>query len=354
MLDWKYKCVVASSVLLICMIAIGWFFLGFEWSEKYEKSIKTSICDSNSELLFDYLGSLEKFPNVSKIDCAVFSPNFNYFKSTGSCDWLRSTNVPTGQYIFDTCTTSKVNLGSNDVLLYHTLWIIQKNFTPPTFLIDSFLITQQMQRSKLSVWILANNESEAIRYSEMYSKVPSNVLQFKLLNISYEFRDSCVVNGNFLDYLSTKVANGKKFHEFSDIASIFLLRNYGGIWVDPDLLLLKDLRPFVVSFGEFSLISSDRNYWKNHVMSFEKSNHNILNLATTVCEFPYNETIDETLQNDPDQILRYWPLKPMPFDGPNLRQKDYFQWSDGVFKSCLQNRLCNFHGLQLAMFDPQL
>lgn len=65
---------------------------------------------------------------------------------------------------------------------------------------------------------------------------------------------------------------------------LLILEKHGGIWMDVDSVILRDLRPFLELTGEFlSLSCSLRSFFNNNVMGFRAGSANIRTLINMVC-----------------------------------------------------------------------
>lgn len=65
---------------------------------------------------------------------------------------------------------------------------------------------------------------------------------------------------------------------------LLILEKHGGIWMDVDSVILRDLRPFIELTGEFlSLSCSLRSFFNNNVMGFRTGSANIHTLINMVC-----------------------------------------------------------------------
>lgn len=99
--------------------------------------------------------------------------------------------------------------------------------------IKSYLATQDLEKTKMIVWSDYDiSENPLIQnYKEL--------IDFRVYNAEKEARETVLENEKIL-YL-----RDSKYYLQSDLARILLLYKYGGIWVDMDVILLRDFKPIL-------------------------------------------------------------------------------------------------------------
>ena len=340
--NFAKSCVLVIPILLI--LCIVWI-LRFE---QYSFYPRVSLC--KQELLRKYLALPN--PTLSKQHEDNFSST-PYPRYALNCELLWSKNTSAGQYVFtDKFHNSVTAIPQEETLIYHTLWMGGFPFNPLGSLIDSFLVTQQLHRSKLIIWLYPSLVTDIDPQMKAYMKLPNQIFEVKVFNFSVEAPHFCEDQPDFLDYLLTLIEQKRKIQQFSDIARIILLNKYGGIWVDSDVILLRDLRPFVETFGDFAP-SFWSVAWNNHVIALRKNGTNSNTLQEAICKFPFNSTIDQIIDKEPDKILNYWPLKPEFYPTEPFSHRLDFQWNDGIIKYCQAKKSCQLFPMHLGRFDPQ-
>ena len=143
--------------------------------------------------------------------------------------------------------TSKIEFVFNrddGVIYFHTFWqpIKSKGHHLRVMKLNilSYLATQNLKKTKLIVWSLEKLEVEDDIKSTFKQFVNAGILQFRLINL-----EKLCVKGVFgLRYkYCTRVTNSN-FILLSDFIRFLVLYNFGGIYFDGDVILLRDMIPF--------------------------------------------------------------------------------------------------------------
>jgi hypothetical protein len=79
-------------------------------------------------------------------------------------------------------------------------------------------------------------------------------------------------------------------HVQADLTRILLLNKYGGIWVDTDDVLLRDLRPLIEFAGEFATKLTMSFYFNNNILGIRAQSDLSKSLVDIVCRLPYTGT----------------------------------------------------------------
>ena len=133
---------------------------------------------------------------------------------------------------------------ANDRIHYHTYWqpdAVKSHHQHVMHLnILSFLATQDRSRTKYIVWTSQSLDvfSKLINDFEKYIK--DGVLEFRVLDLK-----TLCSNGVFLPNINKCLqAGGGNVIMYSDFVRFLVLYTYGGIYVDGDVIFLRDMKPF--------------------------------------------------------------------------------------------------------------
>ena len=128
--------------------------------------------------------------------------------------------------------TFDYTLPNNEITYFHVYWYGKIN-RHQLCCIYSYLYSQNLSSTELWVWLDINT------YELSESHIPKHP------NIKVKKYDPYkeVINTPFLGYKYLDQTKSLKFR--SDIARILVLYNYGGLYFDLDMLLLKDLTPLL-------------------------------------------------------------------------------------------------------------
>ena len=176
------------------------------------------------------LSSFDKF--ISE-ECPMKNINISY-----TClEKLSKFEIEAGEYELE---------AASPVILYHTFWTIDetKSYHLRVLILQilSFLATQNINRSKLLVWI-QNPFSENInktlsgKFGYYLNKA---IIEIKLI----DFSELCS-NSLFRQRYKTCISpNNQNSVAFSDFVRFLILYSYGGIYTDGDVIYLRDMMPF--------------------------------------------------------------------------------------------------------------
>nr|CAG8435254.1 9018_t:CDS:1 [Entrophospora candida] len=144
----------------------------------------------------------------------------------------------------------------SNIMLFHVFWkgdISDKL----ALMMKAFIYSQPLKCSKLYVWIQADDEQN-LTNSERMKLLTSNenmklltrfiphYIELKIWDTKSQLSSIDLFNG------WENMFRGKKTVSFSDLVRFVVLYKYGGMYVDADVLLLRDMRPFYHSNFEFS------------------------------------------------------------------------------------------------------
>jgi Glycosyltransferase sugar-binding region containing DXD motif len=130
------------------------------------------------------------------------------------------------------------SISPEDRTLYHTYWRVDLAAFGPRqeWMLKSFFATQDLSSSRLILWSNGN--------------LNSNILQTYLTRYPDSFALQVVdipslAKGTALEGSSLLNLEDARAWVDGDLVRLLLLWNYGGIWVDMDLLLTRDLDPLL-------------------------------------------------------------------------------------------------------------
>ncbi|KAK7437932.1 hypothetical protein VKT23_018367 [Stygiomarasmius scandens] len=123
---------------------------------------------------------------------------------------------------------------------FHTYWRIDlAEFGPrQEYMLKSFFATQDLSSTRLVLWSNGNLAEKNALLQKYLEKYPDS-FAVKKLSIS-ELARGTVLEGHAL-----LTSTDKKAWLDGDLIRLLLLWNYGGVWVDMDSLLTRDLEPLL-------------------------------------------------------------------------------------------------------------
>lgn len=128
-------------------------------------------------------------------------------------------------------------LPSEEIMEYHFFWGPQRPFgRKPALALKSCIVTQKMLAKRVNLWV---TDIDATKQSEEYKQIQSFV------HLRY-FHSSDLAVGTALEGKKEWLeATDDHCWLDGDLARLLILYRYGGIWVDCDTVLLRDLYPLV-------------------------------------------------------------------------------------------------------------
>eukprot|EP00036_Acanthoecidae_sp_10tr_P013773 CAMPEP_0206291104 /NCGR_PEP_ID=MMETSP0106_2-20121207/2955_1 /ASSEMBLY_ACC=CAM_ASM_000206 /TAXON_ID=81532 /ORGANISM="Acanthoeca-like sp., Strain 10tr" /LENGTH=614 /DNA_ID=CAMNT_0053721669 /DNA_START=135 /DNA_END=1979 /DNA_ORIENTATION=+ len=171
-------------------------------------------------------------------------------------------------------------------LLIHVGWTGPwlPHFLPDMFgLLDSFLATQDTPRTKLIFWLMDRKpdpaKDEIVR---RYAAISDGAIQFRFANVTELQVGTCIAANPAMWSPPGKIQPQVK----SDLLRILLLHKFGGVWVDTDTILLRDIRPLVAFFGEFGGKFAMNQKFNNAILSLRKESRLSRAMLALACEHP--------------------------------------------------------------------
>jgi len=104
-------------------------------------------------------------------------------------------------------------------------------------MLKSFFATQDLERSKLILW--SNGDMQKHYLVDRWMRRFPDAFEFRIVNVP-KLSKGTVLEGSQLLQL-----NDKKAWVDGDLIRLLLLWNHGGVWIDMDSLLTRDLSPLL-------------------------------------------------------------------------------------------------------------
>jgi hypothetical protein len=154
-------------------------------------------------------------------------------------------------------------------------------------LLDSFLMSQDTRRSRMIVWWMDRDPDPRDPFEARYRGNFSTSIEFRRPDIAamavgtpIEGRHDILGMG---DNLSVTKRN-KLPRQLANMFRTLALHKLGGVWVDTDTLILRDLRPLYEYTGEFATQLSMSKYFNNNFMGLRKGSVLGRHMLTTIAE----------------------------------------------------------------------
>ncbi|CAM9109770.1 unnamed protein product [Phaeothamnion confervicola] len=240
-------------------------------------------------------------------------------------DWVKSAECPTQP--------------KPEGLLFHSFW--DGPLRPKQLkLVDSFLITQElMPCTKFVYWFSdpAALDDPAIKnYRLDFAKY----VEFRRFDLRAEAAGTCLETKRELWDSGYQRKLGLTVTPLSDLYRVLILWRYGGVWLDADTLLLRDLMSLVQMLGPFA----PRNNWNtntlqhnNHVLYFGSQPGSTVasRLMPAIC---YKLPFDPSL----------WR-----FSWDEGEANRYMVWNVGLLSRC-EKKGCGLSPAPMAWVDPDM
>lgn len=135
--------------------------------------------------------------------------------------------------------TSTGHIPAEERIQYHTYWRNDLAVFGPRqeWMLKSFFATQHLPTSRLVLWSNADLGPNII-LAKYVTRYPDS---FALQIVDVQ----TLAKGTFLEGSPLLVSKDKKAWVDGDLVRLLLLWNYGGVWVDMDSLLTRDLDPLL-------------------------------------------------------------------------------------------------------------
>lgn len=124
-------------------------------------------------------------------------------------------------------------------VIYHTYW--RADLAPfgerQAWFIRSFFATQNLSSASMILW--SNGDLNANPWIAAFARTYSGSFETKIVNVDFLARDTALAKS---DRLHT---NDPKAWVDGDVIRLLVIWEYGGVWVDMDSLLTRDLAPLL-------------------------------------------------------------------------------------------------------------
>lgn len=187
---------------------------------------------------------------------------------------------------------------SQGLLRIHTAWIgsVVGIFEEICALIDSFLLTHDVGGDAVfTLWLFEtpNDDAKLAELKRMYNF--TKAVRFIFGSEHNLARGTCLEDNSA--YLNVSVSTqdrqpksstrmGPK--EKADMLRLLILYQYGGIWVDTDSIILRNLRSALEYFGEFAAKVTMSPYYNNNVLGLRSGSVTAQKLIEYVCMTPFS------------------------------------------------------------------
>jgi len=212
-------------------------------------------------------------------------------------------------------------------LLYHTAWTgpIDRYREEFGALLDSWLMTQNTARSEFHFWWMDRDPDPTDEFVKHYNDLGRGKIRFHRVDLHAIAKGTCLEGKS--EYLNATVppdwhekrVMGPK--EKADLTRILLLNFYGGIWLDTDDVLLRDVRPMLEFAGEFATKLTMSFYFNNNVLGIRRNSTLSRGLVDIVCQLPYSRDTRNYCKVVRDHCYPKW------------------YWNNGVFQIAKRTRL---------------
>lgn len=184
-------------------------------------------------------------------------------------------------------------------ILYHTFWSVDNgdethHFRVINLNVLSFLATQDLRKAKLIIWFLKPFKNIRKFKIKFFKYMHMNVIELRMLDL-HDLCSRGVFNLKFKFCLKTLKSDS--IVEFSDFVRFLVLYHYGGLYIDGDVLFLRDMKPF----------------WQQNFVYRWSFTHNY-NTAVMGINSKFNENIEklyeyiiETSNNEMDLVQGFYP-----------------------------------------------
>ncbi|GBB91893.1 hypothetical protein RclHR1_19300003 [Rhizophagus clarus] len=209
-------------------------------------------------------------------------------------------------------------------MLFHVFWkgdISDKI----SLMIKSFLFTQPLQCSKLYIWLDDTTMTlEENPYSNSLLSFSPKFIEFKNWNTDEQLNHDPIYKG--WEYIFN---NKKRSVSFSDMVRFVILQRYGGIYVDADVLLLRDLSPFYHTNFEFSYQWSFKEDYNTAVLRLRQNStttrmiiEGAMNNRMRFHPFSIKHYLNNLENPTKDDVNPYLYMLPVPLFDPLWLKRD--------------------------------
>lgn len=153
--------------------------------------------------------------------------------------------------------------------------------------IEAFLATQRLADGhRMVYWYEGEGPPETIRRKYGDGEF-GRYVEFRQLDRDRQARGSCVEAMPEWNNKTYREELGMK--DPADIVSHLILHNYGGIWLSPDTILMRDLTPLIRS-GPSAPAMMESNWYNSALVIGPPGTRTAKQLLHTTCHLAYNRT----------------------------------------------------------------
>ena len=198
-------------------------------------------------------------------------------------------------------------------------------------------MTQDTARSVFYFWWMDRDPDPNDPFIKHYTDLSNGRIKFRRVDLYDLAKDTCLDNKH--EYLNATVPSnwhdvgvmGPK--EKADLTRILLLNRFGGIWLDTDDVLLRDLRPLLEFAGEFATKLTMSFYFNNNVLGVRPGSELSKGLVEIVCRLPYSRDTRQYCREVKEYCYPKW------------------YWNHGVFQIAQREKLA-FVAYPMSFTDP--
>ena len=135
-------------------------------------------------------------------------------------------------------------------------------------LLDSFLMTQDLKRTKFIFWWMDHHPTHDA-FAKQYAGRGNGAIEFRTVDFPTMAKGTPLESINEVLTMGqnlTVVSKNKRPRQLANMFRTLALFLYGGIWIDCDTLLLRDMRPLLEYSGEFATQLAWANLYNNNFM----------------------------------------------------------------------------------------
>ena len=178
-------------------------------------------------------------------------------------------------------------------LLFHVGWTGPwlEHFLPDMHaLLDSFLATQDVpHRARLLFWLMDRDPDPSDPLIAKYTARGGGAIEFRRAHTAELSAGTCLAGRTAMWEPPGEIQPQTK----SDLLRLLLLHRHGGLWIDTDTLLLRDLRPAAEFLGEFGGKFAMNTKFNNAMLGLRRGSNLSAALIELACQHPKSVQRDE-------------------------------------------------------------
>lgn len=202
--------------------------------------------------------------------------------------------------------------------------------TQNDFAIEAFLATQRLRDGhRIIFWYHDGGPPSSTRE---YLRQYSNYVEFREADLYAESQGTCLTQKLEWTDASYQESVDMPVQALSDMFRTLLLAKYGGIWIDADIILLRDLTS-LIRMGPATVGVPDSRNYNNPVLIYGPASGGVgAKVLRVLCGIPYDET----------EFRRMWPASDGPYPW-------HWMYNSELSKICEHHEGCGI-GLLPAMW----